>query len=277
MSDNNYDKEEYERERQERIAYIESIERQSEEEFNESKESSEYEYKEEGGKSKQVLLGLLMTGTIGIIGYTGFNYLQDDTSQPQKTIVMGPELTKVEEVAPASQEKETAPLVQIQAPIEEKPELIASVAPLPIVAPKVTTEKSTVEPTPSSIPKREIKTDNTLNELSEIVSGVIESSKSKIEKIEENVPEKEPEAKKVIVVKETVKIEQPKRVKPRVVIVRKGDTLASIARNFMVTLWSLNELFVQTVVLEVHRPCFILGKKLLCLELELKKVEGWLL
>ncbi|HIP41695.1 MAG TPA: hypothetical protein EYG90_04165, partial [Campylobacterales bacterium] len=229
MSDNNYDKEEYERERQERIAYIESIERQSEEEFNESKESSEYEYKEEGGKSKQVLLGLLMTGTIGIIGYTGFNYLQDDTSQPQKTIVMGPELTKVEEVAPASQEKETAPLVQIQAPIEEKPELIASVAPLPIVAPKVTTEKSTVEPTPSSIPKREIKTDNTLNELSEIVSGVIESSKSKIEKIEENVPEKEPEAKKVIVVKETVKIEQPKRVKPRVVIVRKGDTLASIA------------------------------------------------
>ena len=123
----------------------------------------------------------------------------------------------------------------VQAPIEEKPELIASVAPLPIVVPKVITEeKITVEPTPSSIPKREIKTD-TLSELSETVSGLIETSKPKIiEKIEEKVPEKEPEVEKVKIVKveETVKKEQPKRVKTRVITVRKGDTLASIANKF---------------------------------------------
>ncbi|NEW60806.1 LysM peptidoglycan-binding domain-containing protein [Sulfurovum sp. bin170] len=240
----NYDKEEYEKERRERLKHKERHMHQMEEEVTSHYDDNE----QEGDNRKKILLGLLL-GTVGIVGYLGFNYLQDGTNQPKETVV--PTVANHHNELNSSKQKETTQeLITTISPTpledkKEQKELTPTISPIsttetsPIIVNKEREIVATV--TPKISKERELNVTNshngekkpkieTIEELSQSVQKIVNSNEPK--KVESpKVETKKIEIEKVVK-EETIKREKPKRRNARVVIIRKGDTLASISKKF---------------------------------------------
>jgi nucleoid-associated protein YgaU len=303
FNNNNNAKDDYKRERDERLANMDSLNKQAQDDFNDSffnrdgdfdthhdksthfethednsvyedeKKSSMVEYGEEVKEeveedNKKIGIVLLAVGAIGILGYLGVNYLQNDTKPTPNSPAVASDKETKESVAKNEDNTSSA----------NKENLIAKVEPA-----TVTTATPTKEPTSKSIKadetapiegndknviiiedlKKPSKTaDNSKSqkdkrreeEESKIVTEVIKKIKERESKIakksqadevdkeksqnNKRVAEVKKVEKKVVkrevkrVVKKVVKRAKPKRPQYRVITIKKGDTLASLAERF---------------------------------------------
>jgi len=172
----------------------------------------EEELEEEETDVKRIFLTLFGIATVGVVGYLGFNYVQSGQSE-KSLLALSP---KVEHNSSVSKEndavikkvEETLMVQRASHAVKQTKEPI-----LPII------------PTPSKIvkaeePKREEAVEETVAE-KKIVQAEIKKEEVKEKKIIQVKPKK-------VVAKKVVS----KKVKPRMVTIKKGDTLASIAEKF---------------------------------------------
>ena len=254
----NYDKEEYEKERQDRLRKEERVEEQKKphnQERDEDENQFDY-YKKDNPKSnnsKRSLLSLALLGTVGVIGYLGFNYgggsslkepqreINSTTVEQSKEREIHDEANKTITLDSPKSEKEKENLVDIS---NKEIESISTTTPI------VSKEKS---PDVTDSNREEKKTEidsvkttavNSLASTPNITAPTPTSAKTIIVK-NESTPTPTPTPKKEkIEVKKKVITPKPKvvkkekrevtveRKKRRVVTVKKGDTLASISKRF---------------------------------------------
>jgi len=186
---------------------------------------------------KNIIKPIVSVIVVGIIGYFGFNYLQQDTkkdiTQPNITKEITDTQTVKEDVNIKNEEKEI-----IESVIKEKKE--PQITPTPIVK-KIVKEEKVQE----KIVKKE-KVEEKVEKVKEKVTA-IEKTEPKVistptpvtkevSKIE-NIDEMKAKVIKTLVQKSKhkeirKKVEKHKKTKKPVVTVKKGDTLASISKRF---------------------------------------------
>ena len=226
-----------------------------------------HEYHQEEKKPKTILPIFAGLTTLGIIGYFGLNYLQTDTqTETKNTVVAGIADTnssavkgtkeelisyyvnkalEVKRNKPQAVEETTEPIKKVieTAPIEkqevvekEREKIAEEIKELPVVVEKEKEEKVTEEIKEAPIVIEKEKEKKITEEVKE-VPVVIKKEKVVIaEKQEETKEQKVEKIEEKPVVKTVKKDKKIKifyeKIKPRVVTVKSGDTLASIAERF---------------------------------------------
>jgi len=219
-------------------------------------DNDDFDYEDEEN-SKNIIKPIVSVIAVGVIGYFGFNYLQQDTkkniTQPNITKEITDTQTVKEDININNEEKEI-----IESVIEEKKE--PQTTPTPIVE-KVEKKVVKEEKVQEKVVEEEKVQEKVVEEAKvvkkEKVEEKVEKVKEKataIEKTEpkvistptpvtkevskiENIDEMKAKVIKTLVQKSkhkerTKKVEKPKKPQYRVVTVRKGDTLASISKRF---------------------------------------------
>ena len=265
----NYDKDEYEKERKERLG--ESNPKSKEEHTPPPKEEWEEPRQEEKeGSSKRALIGIFLLGTVGFIGYLALGNQKSDTNPtpPKAETTNLAQETNTKEPESTTQDKPKEEPMGILTPVvQEKPkeELTTTITPISQDKPKEESTSPTDQPnqekqntiandaltdtiqkellnisTNSPTPMREkepvvtsISSTENIQKESKTTPTPITKEETKTEIID-NIP-KETLVTEPITVAKVVKPKPKKRVKKirrRMVIVRKGDTLASISKRF---------------------------------------------
>ena len=204
----------------------------------------------EKGSHNKLFITMFSAGAIGIIGYLGFNYLQDDKKPDSQPINIAKNIEensskKVAEVSEVSKDREIKEIEKKETEekkvdnisVEKKKETLIKEKPTPVETP---TPTPMAKETPISIRQKEmiesvIKTlkEKKKNSVAPTPAEVIESVKKEIKKNNDKSQViKSVEKKKSKIVTKKIKKEKPKKPQYKVVIVKKGDTLASIAKKF---------------------------------------------
>ena len=193
---------------------------------------------------KNIIKPIVSVIVVGIIGYFGFNYLQQDTkkdiAQPNITKEITDTQTVKEDVNIKNEEKEI-----IESVIKEKKE--PQITPTPIVEKvekKVIKEEKVVKKEKVEEKVEKVKEKATAIEKTEpkVVTTPVTKKVNKIE----NIDEMKAKVIKTLVQKSkhkntakhkniTKKVTKPKKTKKpqyRIVTIKKGDTLASISKRF---------------------------------------------
>ncbi|HHS92161.1 MAG TPA: LysM peptidoglycan-binding domain-containing protein, partial [Campylobacterales bacterium] len=261
-------------------------------EFREDSVEEKVEEEPNGFKKLYFIVVLML---VAILGYLGFNFLQkNETSQPStETIVASPinnqkssvtkeveakELSAITSITPAVKkvEEKTTPVTTQEQEKEKSVTTIASVMPkvektqevIPPLATESTKEKLLVkESTKQEAPKQEK------------VALTQEKSVTKAEPLEIKLTQvklreaPKPEIKKSKVVKakppkaatkktKVVKKKTPSK-KPRIVTVKKGDTLALIAKRYYGNAMEFKHIVRANPKIKSHKTPLKLGQKLL--------------
>ena len=200
-------------------------------------DSNNLDYYEEKDDSKNIIKPIVSVIVLGIIGYFGFNYLQQDN----KKDIAPPNITKeitdtqpvkedvninnkqkeiIESVIKEKQESQITPtpIVEKEKVEEVKEKIVEKVEEVKKVEDKVT-EIEKIEPkvveTPTPVVKEVSKSENMQEMKDKVIQTLVEKAKHK-------------EVSKKII----KKVEKPKKPRYRVITVKKGDTLASISKRF---------------------------------------------
>jgi nucleoid-associated protein YgaU len=255
----NYDKDEYEKERKERLVQESDI--KSEEEYKQPKEQLHEEPRQEvEGSSKRALIGILLLGTVGFIGYLALGNQKNDTNsiptKTEPTSLVQENNTKESESTNQDKPKEelittttTVPAIKAEPkeesittttqPKQDRQNIIGNDA-LTDTIQKELLNISTSSPTPTKEKEPVVTT------ISQVKDNPIEPESTPTPVVKEDptatptptiTPTKEPIVKKVHTkpkrkhakAKHKKVVKKPKR---RFVIVRRGDTLASISKKF---------------------------------------------
>lgn len=182
---------------------------------------------EEDTRAKGVFLILIGIGLLGLVGYVGFNYVQSGQTDKNSSNV-----TKENE-ALIKNLKEKLSLKKTSTEINqtEKP-LLATLTPSKKVEAPVPKKEEVIKE--ENVTQAEIeKVESKKIEVTKVAIVKEEPKKEAITKVEiaQEEPKKE-EVTKVEMVKEEPKKVIIKKVKHRIVTIKKGDTLASIAEKF---------------------------------------------
>lgn len=205
-----------------------------------------FDYHDEEDNNKKILIPIVSVIVIGIVGYFGVNYLQQDNKKDVEKANIIKEEVKSNNTIGDKAEIDTkvtpTPIVEKSEPDTKPKEIIASVLekqePKVVVTPtpvekveKVEKEVKEVkdiekkEPEPKKVVSPTVKNETTSESIEDmqkkVIQTLVEKSKSK-------------EHKKVVKAKskEIKKAEKPKKPQYRVITVKKGDTLASISKRF---------------------------------------------
>jgi len=263
----NYDKEEYERERQERLAQEAFLKAQKE---REESEIEEFDYHDdiEEKDNKRILLSILLVGAVGVAGYFGFNSLQDNTNQPSTPqIIKNKELNSsnqdavkqglITKTAQKVEEKEsivTNTQTAITTPSKENKSVVSDALLDSVKKELITTttpkkQESTVNTNPVAPPttteEKLVATDTDAKNIEKVLKRQAELKREKELKRQAELKrqkelKRQAKLKRQKELKRQVKLKRQKELKRqaklkkkrRIVIVRKGDTLASIAKKF---------------------------------------------
>jgi nucleoid-associated protein YgaU len=205
-----------------------------------------YSSEEETSSSKRIVIGMFTVGAVALIGYLGFDYSQNNQKTAENSIIVATDKVKETNItSPKEQDKivttstHNTTINSVKGELENrKRESVAK------TEPSVTTEeeKKIIATIVKSMNQRKISDDKSIKETAPVetikklpkivkVEKKIEKKEIVKHKIEKKKRIKKEVIKKKIVKKNIVK-KKPKVVKPRVVIIKKGDTLASIANRF---------------------------------------------
>ncbi len=198
-------------------------------------------YEEEGGNFK-LLATLLSIGAIGIIGYFGFNYFQNNNKSDSTNI----NVTKDTDSNNSKVIKDSNEKIDTDNKITEEKKIDNKSLDSKSETIKENTSTPTEKPTPEA---KETPLDDRQKEMIENVIKILKEKKEKsiaptpakvIESVEKEVVKdnKKPQIKENIEKKESkivttkIKKEKPKKPQYKVIVVKKGDTLASISERF---------------------------------------------
>ncbi len=231
--DNHDGKENYKREREDRLEQMENLNRKAQDEFNDSffnrsekfdkfhKNDNNYTHEDEqftyhseeennGGNSKKIILSIVAIGALGFLGYLG---VKNITNQTPKACV---EQDSNNEIKTTDNLEISQKIISSQniKPLKEEP--VATRTPEPIITPNAENKIVTAMAKPISK-----QTPKPAKEKSNIKKS------DKVEKTEH----KEEKKSKIVTNKKRV-VKKAKKPQYRVVTVKKGDTLASLAEKY---------------------------------------------
>ncbi len=262
--DNHDGKENYKREREDRLEHIEKLNRKAQDEFNDSffnrsdkfndfhKNNNNYIHEDEHftyhseeednrGSGKKIILSIVALGALGVLGYLGFNH-SNSNQTPNACVEQNTKNNN--EVKPADKLEISQKIISSQniKNIQEEP--IPTRTPEPIVTPneenKIVTAMAKPISKPTSKPSEEnlksVEPTNPPEEKTDIKnmehanSSTENSNIKKSDKVEKTEHKEEKKSKIVTNKKRVVK--KAKKPQYRVVTVKKGDTLASLAEKY---------------------------------------------
>jgi len=208
-------------------AIVERIRGTQEEEIEEEIEE------EEDTRAKGVFLTLIGIGLLGLIGYVGFNYVQSGQTDKNSSNVSKENESLIKNLKEKLSLKKTSTEINQT----EKPLLATTLTPSKKVEAPVPKKEEVIKE--KNVTQAEIeKVESKKIEVTKVAIVKEEPKKEAITKVEIAQEEpKEEEVTKVEMVKEEPKKVVTKKViikkvKHRIVTIKKGDTLASIAEKF---------------------------------------------
>jgi len=220
---NEYDIERYDREREERIKHLETLKEQAEEEFNsyhnDKRESFEYEYEEEeyDPSAKKKLIGLASVALLGVAGYFGYNSLSNSNETPKT------EKITVENQAKSDDDVKTqiASIVSDAMKRDDKQQNSVDVS-------KMVEEKSLDTKESKKSEAIEPDVNNQVNLSGETLNSNSSSkTDTSSDTVVTHIAQPIRDTRRVVNSSNTYK-----KKKYKVITVRKGDTLASIAEKY---------------------------------------------
>jgi nucleoid-associated protein YgaU len=247
------------------------------EEINHNSNHSPIEYthpyqEEEKSSKKKSLLPLFGIATVGIIGYLGFNSLQ------QESINQTPKNSIVTELNSTQTERNDTK-VEVKATNIPKEETNYYVEALSIPKNPIESEQ-TIEPTIISTPP-------IIKEEKKPIIKVIETVEAQsIEKKEIEIVQtikEEVKPKEIIkFVEQKIKKEQPsilkyEKIKPRIVKVRVGDTLASISERFYGNPMEFKRIIRANSQLRSEKTALRLGDRIIIPRKDRKKTRRFVI
>ncbi len=230
--DNHDGKENYKRDREDRLEHIENLNRKAQDEFNDSffnrsdkfddfhrnnnnyiHEDEQFTYHSEEDNKKEnsnkIILSTVAIGVLGFLGYLGFNHSNNTTNQTPKACVEQKSEDNNNDVKSAERLAISQKIISSQNMELLKKEPIPTRTPEPIITPNAENKIVTSKIRPNS--KENVKN--------------IESSNYHGDKIEHKNESRVVGDRKA----ETRKVKKPQY---RVITVKKGDTLASLAEKY---------------------------------------------
>ena len=259
-------KENYKRDREDRLEYLENLSRKAQDEFNDSffkrsenfdtlhkssnnyipnDEHFTYHSEDEDKKSKsgirKVIVSTLAIGALGILGYLGFNNSNTIKQNSKANLVENVKENNNSDVKPIDKEEISQKIINSQRiePVEREP--VATRTPEPIITPnaenKIVTAIAKVTPKPiqKDIEQEDVKQDDSKkDDIKNIEPTQTPKPKDEVTTQDSNkvVEHKEEKKKSKIVTDETRRAKKVKKPQYRVVTVKKGDTLASLAERY---------------------------------------------
>ena len=228
------------------------------------------EYIEEEKKpSKKVLPLLFGITTVGIMGYLGFNYLNKENKHPTQNTTTATVKSENQQPAEITTYIEELAIKKDSEKIEEN--VIATLS----------AQKQQAEAQQEK-EKEEVSKPMPIEQLKEV-----EKTPQKIEEKEVIVPKKESAPEKKNTQKEKVvqkkKIEKKQyqlhyeTIKPRVVTVRQGDSLASIAKRFYGNAMDFKRIIRANPRIRSHKTSLRLGEKIIIPRKDNKKTRRYII
>ncbi len=234
--DNHDGKEHYKRDREDRLEHIENLNRKAQDEFNDSffnrsdrfndfhKNDNNYIHEDEqftyhsekedkGSSGKKIILSVVAIGALGILGYLGFNH--SNSNQTPKACVEQDSRDSNNNVKSADRLAISQKIISSQNIQSLNEEPIPTRTPEPIITPNA---------------DNKIVTTITKPKLTSQPTSTPSSEKIKSREEPTNPPKEEKKSKIVTEKKRVVK--KVKKPQYRVVTVKKGDTLASLAERY---------------------------------------------
>ncbi len=234
--DNHDGKEHYKRDREDRLEHIENLNRKAQDEFNDSffnrsdrfndfhKNDNNYIHEDEqftyhsekedkGSNGKKIILSVVAIGALGILGYLGFNH--SNSNQTPKACVEQDSRDSNNNVKSADRLAISQKIISSQNIQSLNEEPIPTRTPEPIITPNA---------------DNKIVTTITKPKLTSQPTSTPSSEKIKSREEPTNPPKEEKKSKIVTEKKRVVK--KVKKPQYRVVTVKKGDTLASLAERY---------------------------------------------
>ena len=221
--------------------------------------------------SKKPILSLLAISTIGVIGYLGFTGLEKESkSQPSNSTIVKTDTNHTKTVLKSTKEE---PTKIVEPPKEENNYYIEALA-IPKKPIEIEKKQPLLVSTPTvPIEKKEPVALVSPIEVSEPIVKVIKTIQP------EKIEPKEIVATEVI---KKVKKEQPsiikyETIKPRILTVRAGDTLASISKRFYGNPMEFKRIIRANRRLKSQKTALRLGEKIVIPRKDKKKTRRFII